>query len=330
MTRHNTLGLGGMPEHLRERFTDYLRSAALINQHPIIRRCDAVHELVNVSWYEQRYFPAQSNMLLVREKPLPGELVGLVARRNVQTSEGERGLFVVQVRPIANRFTEHFVIAHELGHVLAHGRLMYPGMVVAEPRWDASQEQDLRRKLLELEANLYALLSIVPAPAIDALRLSSRREISPAALQQAMQWLGGDAFDLQLARERLFLHQALTGRVHGSEFSLKIGAVPHSWTFNGADLRGEVAEGTGPAVLTQQELRAWLRSLCERQILNARYWPRVGQLLNDARPAASPDARVRRTDLQQQAQSEARIEATGQLGAPEAESRQLAPPCQQN
>lgn len=47
----------------------------------------------------------------------------------------------MQVAPLANQFVEHFVIAHEVGHVLAHGRLMLRSTVKAKPSASPSAPQ---------------------------------------------------------------------------------------------------------------------------------------------------------------------------------------------
>ena len=271
MDSQTPLGLSAMMQLRAERFAEYVRSAALISQHPIIRRCEAVAELVDVDWYESSYFPKQSNMLLVRNKKLPGDLTGLVVRRDLQWRGEVRGLFLIQVATISNRFEEHFVVAHELGHVLAHGRLMYPGMVVSEASWEDCAEEDVRRRLVELEANIYALLSVVPGPAIDALHEVLRCEVSAEALKHALQWLGGEAFDLQLARERLLLHRVLHGGVSEAEFGRDVLSARRSWTLHGAAAVDGACEARAPhrvQAISRGQFRAWLRILLDQGVLN--------------------------------------------------------------
>lgn len=272
----------------REGFSDYVHSAALISQHPSVSRCDAIGELVNVDWYERKYFPKQPNISLARNKKLPGEMLGLVIRRDIPWQGGVRGLFLIQVATIRNLFAEQFVIAHELGHVLAHGRLMYAGMVVVESSWEASDEEDVRRRLVELEANIYALLSVVPAPAIEALRHVLHCDVSAAALQQAMQWLVGDRFDLRLARERLLLHQTLTGTVTAAQYDQLLGGGQRSWTLHGAAAENAENMASAPQALSAEQFFAWLRLLCERRILNLNYWPAARRMLQSSAPLRLP------------------------------------------
>lgn len=275
MIRHTPLGLHSMLQERAERFAEYMRSASLMSQHRIIRRCDAVHELVDVAWYEKVYFPKQSNMLLVRNKKLPGELTGLVVRRDFDWRGEARGLFLIQVAPIANRFEEHFVIAHELGHVLAHGRLMYAGMVVSEASWEDCGEEDERRRLVELEANIYALLSVVPGRAIDALQQVVGEAVGAETLQHAYRYLTGETLDLQLARERLLLHRALQGSATEAEFGQDIYCARRSWTFHGAAASGggrtaAVTETSAPS-LTRDRFHDWLGLLLQTGTLNPRH-----------------------------------------------------------
>ncbi|HKP64319.1 MAG TPA: hypothetical protein VJV78_46600 [Polyangiales bacterium] len=47
-------------------------------------------------------------------------------------------------------------------------------------------------------------------------------------------WLVGDRFDLRLARERLPLHQTLTGTVTAAQYDQLLGGGQRSWTLHGA------------------------------------------------------------------------------------------------
>lgn len=273
MSSHTNMSNPYAP-HVYELFSDYKRSALIVSQLPAVKKCKALRELVTPEWLESQYLPEQPNIGLVRGVELPGELRGLVTRRDVDWHGARRGLFLIQVGQFSNAFAEHFVIAHELGHVLLHGRLMHAGMVVVERLWEATAEEDDLRGLLELEANIYALLSIVPGPVLDALELVIGAAPSAAALQHAMQWLSGTAFDLQLARERLLLHRTLHTTIRVEEFQRVIGEVERSWTLHGwGHSAPEHEREPTEHGLSEQHLAAWLLHLRDGKLLNDRFWP---------------------------------------------------------
>ena len=280
--------------HAAERFADYRRAAHLISQHPTVSQCEAVRRLVTPGWYERVYVPKQPNIHLVRNKPLPGELLGLVIRRDFEWHGRCRGVFLIQVAPQPSSFAEHFVIAHELGHVLAHGSLMYAGMVISEPACDRPAEEYDRRLLVELEANICALMAVVPQQVIHALATAIDRPVDAPALQIAMQWLAGEPFDLQLARERLLLHGTLGGTGTLEDFTEVVCESERSWTLNGAAALGvfpNVSPNRYRARVSLSQLKVWLRLLCESGTVSPAQWPRVNQLLQvgstrqDALPA---------------------------------------------
>lgn len=265
-----------------ERFADYRRAAHLISQHPTVSCCEALRRLVTPCWYERVYLPGKPNIHLVRNKPLPGELLGLVVRRDFEWRGACRGIFLIQVAPQTTSFAEHFVIAHELGHVLAHGSLMYADMVISEPAWDSPAEEYDRRQLVELEANICALMAVVPHQVINALATALDRPVDACALQTAMQWLAGEPFDFQLARERLLLHATLEGAATLDDFTSTVCMSARSWTLNGAAALGvtpHVPTAACAGRLSVSQLRSWLALLCESAIVRPTEWPRVRELL---------------------------------------------------
>jgi hypothetical protein len=265
------------------RFADYRGAARLLSQHPTFSHCEALTKLVTPNWYERVYLPRLPNIHLVRNKPLPGDLLGLVVRRNFEWRGQYRSAFLIQVAPQVSSFAEHFVIAHELGHVLAHGSLMYAGMVISEPAWDSPEEEDDRRQLVELEANICALMAIVPHVAIDALATVLGRPVTACSLQYAMQWLSGEPFDHQLARERLLLHATLEGTVRLEDFVYVVCGNERSWTFNGAAALGtsQHESSTCKERISLALLKTWLALLFSSGIVTADEWPCVRRLIAD-------------------------------------------------
>ena len=251
------------------RFAEFLRAARLIVEHPSILQCKATRQIVDVPWYERVYFLAQRNMMLVRNSTLPEGLLGIVLRKNLEWKGQSRGLFLVKTAKLKDVVAEQFVIAHEIGHILLHGRLMQPGMVLKESDSSYRAQDDERRQLAELEANIYALLSVIPAGAIGALDDVLGRPVYAAELAEAMSRVTERHFGVQLAKERLVLHHVLRGECSADEFYATILLEERSWTRHGAAgmLERQAARVTQAKTLPDELFERWKRKLLERDIL---------------------------------------------------------------
>lgn len=248
-----------------ERHEEFCRTARLLVDHPDIAKCPAFQEVVDAEWYVS-YFERQRNMALVRGASLGRGLLGLVAVREMEIGRKKRNLFLAEVAAIENDIQEHFAIAHELGHILLHGELMYPGMVLRERSWEYSVHEDQRRCLMELEANIYALLSVVPTAALEALEEAKGGELTMQEVQLAFTWLKGQPFPWRLAMERLALHRALRGELEVGEFTNAVLRWRFSWTLDGAggswrDASRSMPEKVNYEALDAETMRRWRAKL---------------------------------------------------------------------
>ena len=250
------------------RFAQYFQAGRLIVEHPSITRCKAIRQMVGAGWYE-RYFRAQPNMMLVRNYSLPEGVLGMVLRRNTDWNDESRALFLVLVAPMADEVAEHFVIAHELGHILLHGRLMHAGMILVESDSMYGPEEDDRRHVAELEANIYALLSVIPTGAIEALEAVLERAASAAELGDALGRVTGHTLDPQLVKERLVLHHVLSGARSDREFYETILLENTSWTLHGAAgmLKASEPRKPGGGILSEKLYDEWRLRMREKDVL---------------------------------------------------------------
>ena len=97
-----------------------------------------------------------------------------------------------------------------------------------------------------------------------------------------MQWLAGEPFDLQLARERLLLQGTLEGASTLDDFTEIVYESQRSWTLNGAAALGVEPHCRPTRYRTRislSQLKTWLTLLCENETVSSAQWPRIRELL---------------------------------------------------
>lgn len=155
------------------------------------------------------YFEEQPAMLLLdgQDSGLEPGTHGFTSKRVVEIGGKKRSLFVVVAAPSLNDFEWLFTVAHEVGHILLHGRIIDSGMLVAR-RYNEwfTQGFDFQRRMLEVEANIYAFYSLIPTELVDLVSKIAGRQPCVDDLRHATSFLYGEDVDEEFIRERLTLH----------------------------------------------------------------------------------------------------------------------------
>lgn len=193
-------------EHLR-RFAEYCRAVEAVAGYAGTFGCPAFDRVVDIPWY-RAYFEKQTNMALVEDTQLPPGVLGVVFKKEHSNRGQLRALFLVMIAPMIDQISKQFTIAHELGHVLLHGRLMHAGMLLPQRTTSWHHEDHDHHWLAEVEANIYALLSVIPTSLIEGLETQLDSTLV-ALLQQVASEVHGCAIPESLIRERLLIHDVL-------------------------------------------------------------------------------------------------------------------------
>ncbi|MEO0953291.1 MAG: ImmA/IrrE family metallo-endopeptidase, partial [Pseudomonadota bacterium] len=171
-------------------------------------------KLPSERWF-RRYIDQQPNIHFVdKDIGLSRNIHGAVIKKRLSDEAVSSGnhYFLFVSPKIGNRLHRCFTIAHELGHILLHGRILHPGMLVARrsQSWHTSNRKF--GHLMEVEANLYAMLSLVPSSLIVSIR-KAVGECSPnrvaTVLQCVLRILYDAAVDIQFVRERLIIQELI-------------------------------------------------------------------------------------------------------------------------
>lgn len=185
------------------------------------------------------YFKKQPNMYFAWDDDLlPEDTYGAVIKNkeSLETAK-EIDLFYIFVsNKITDEFLRCFVIAHELGHILMHGRLMKPGMH-ARRRDLEWHRNSTHRTMMEVEANIYAFFSIIPAHAVEISARIAEENGYPVdlTLWRFVSHLYARKMDIKMIKERLLIHN-IQGNVK-PEPELKLDyewlVQGRSWIFTG-------------------------------------------------------------------------------------------------
>jgi hypothetical protein len=189
------------------KFASFLSGVRTVDSYARSLGCDAFdNKLIMLDWF-RRYIASQPNITLFEDETLPTAMYAVTLKRRAFVNERWRSLFIILVAPIRDPIRKQFVVAHELGHILLHGKLMRPGMLF-RPIVHWNLERNPLEQSLEIEANVYALMSLIPTSVITAL--SRHAEPNAERLRELVAALYGHPVDLALVRERLLIHKILT------------------------------------------------------------------------------------------------------------------------
>lgn len=219
------------------RFDDFLRSAQAVSQYASRLNCLAFNnKLLLIGWFID-YLTKQPNIRLVLDAEVPRGMLGCTAKRRVSIDGHERSLYLILVSArVSHPLLRQFTLAHELGHVLLHGSLLQPGMLVRRSHHPWTHLDERRQSLLEVEANVYALMSLIPDRVIAEVQ--SATDLTVGTLQDVLRSLYGYSLDDNLVFERIMIYDALRMTAAVDRASLRIRfdtfcARQHSWAASG-------------------------------------------------------------------------------------------------
>ncbi|MEK7630494.1 MAG: ImmA/IrrE family metallo-endopeptidase [Patescibacteria group bacterium] len=227
-----------------ERFAEFCRTSLAVSRFLKRLGCTVVNKRILSEELIGGHIARYPNIGLFDNQPLPKGLLAAVVKWNHLINGKQRSLFAILVRPLADRVIRRFCIAHELGHIFLHGKLMRPGMLVAKPAESWFLESNDTRRLLEIEANVFALLCLAPTRLITALEEVQGRPPTAVALQSALSCVYHWYVDRTLAQERLLLHEIMSGNpLEAMRQGLRMRRIfeerilPHgSWTLDGPEV----------------------------------------------------------------------------------------------
>jgi hypothetical protein len=158
--------------------------------------CDAFdNKLILIDWF-RRYIAQQPNITLFEDEKLPLGMEAVTLKRRVQVLGVTRSMFLILVAPIDDAIRKQCV--------LLHGRVMHEGMLFRQH--DRPMSSSLETSL-EVEANVYALMSLIPTSIITVT--ARHGALTPQALQDVASRLYGYPVELPLIQERLLIHGVL-------------------------------------------------------------------------------------------------------------------------
>ena len=166
---------------------------------------------------------------------------GCVLKEDVELDDGSRKnvYFILISAKVQSPLVRCFTIAHELGHVLLHGRLLESGM--AQPRRSVPwfQPQYRFRALMEIQANVVAMYSLVPSELVSIVQSVVGEEGRPIRLLKfAIGRIYKSFVDDGFVRERLYLESVINDCEKQNQESLEIEfrhlfTHRRSWVMNG-------------------------------------------------------------------------------------------------
>lgn len=180
-------------------------------------------QLPTLSGY-RNYLRRQPNIYLAEDAQLPDDTYGVVMKLKEEINNNRViDMFYLLVNTaLSDEFLKVFTLAHELGHIFLHGRLLAPGM--STRRRDLEWHRDGRyRTMMELEANLFALLSLIPQSAIEVARATADQKGHDFVLTlwRFVSHLYRRSIDIGLITERLLVDDVLNGRYDRSCLELR-------------------------------------------------------------------------------------------------------------
>lgn len=119
----------------------------------------------------RKFISSQHNIRLTdSDLGLDERISGAVFKREgCDTRSGEELYLIYLSKSLNNPLKRVFVLSHEYAHVLLHGRLMHPGMMLNLSSQDWKPDC-IAVKQMEAEANIFALMTVIPDVLIESAR----------------------------------------------------------------------------------------------------------------------------------------------------------------
>ncbi|MEY4580795.1 MAG: hypothetical protein RL701_5498 [Pseudomonadota bacterium] len=246
-------------------YRHFRRAAKYVVSNPQIGECEATKTFIDEAAYRHRYFTEHKVLILHKEVEIPHGLHGYVVKRSMPTSRGHRSTFLVVTRPIDDRFVRQFILANKIGHILLHGRYMPSDIALVDP---IPLDSGCVRHRAEIEANIYSMLALVPARAIELLdELVGPGQLSAGTLHEALSRLFKIDVDRNMVAERLLLHRtlALTDTTPDDSapsdlvntFEHLVARPQHAWLKSGPSAQNNLEQRSSGTYVSAELFKKW-------------------------------------------------------------------------
>lgn len=157
----------------------------------------------------RKFISSQQNIRLTEsDLGLDERISGAVFKREgCETRSGEELYLIYLSKSLNNPLKRVFVLSHEYAHVLLHGRLMHPGMMLNLSSQDWKPDC-IAVKQMEAEANIFALMTVIPDALIESVRSQG------STTSETMQFLHtqlinrySNVVSKKLINDRLLIHK---------------------------------------------------------------------------------------------------------------------------
>ncbi len=162
-------------------------------------------------WYEN-YIKSSRNIVLIEDgESLPGNVKGVVVKRNHFRAKDEefKNIYIIVISDaFSDELERCYTIAHEIGHVLMHGPILVSGMAVKRNSHNWHAQDHKLHYLMELEANVVALFSLIPSSVISAAKAVTVTDegVDPShVLRLVLRAIYDSDVDPRMVEERIFL-----------------------------------------------------------------------------------------------------------------------------
>lgn len=136
------------------------------------------------------------------------QIQGAVFKRDSSRTRTGEALYLIYLsKKLCDPLKRVFVLSHEVGHVMLHGRLMHPGMMLnlSSQDWRPDCKEV---KSMEAEANIFALMTVMPDTFIEAARSQDSTTAETAQfLHTQMIHRYGQSVSKNLINDRLLIHK---------------------------------------------------------------------------------------------------------------------------
>jgi len=158
----------------------------------------------------RNYIENQGNIYITdKDLGLDTRIKGAVFKRKSNNSQIGKFMYMIYMSPkVKDPIKRVFTLSHEFAHVQLHGSLMQTGMSLnlSSQNWETD---GLAMRLIETEANIFAMMTTIPNRIIEDARSHDLSNI------EAVQWissrintvLGRNGVTTNLIKDRLLVHR---------------------------------------------------------------------------------------------------------------------------
>lgn len=124
-------------------------------------------EIPTESSYRKKILKHKNVCLTNDDLGLDRDILGAVFKRESDQTRVGKNIYLIYISNVINDpLRRLFVLCHEFAHVLLHGRLMHPGMMLnlSSQEW---RTDCTAIKQIEAEANIFSMMTIIPNELIE-------------------------------------------------------------------------------------------------------------------------------------------------------------------